>query len=93
MTAAVNFSVVSFSALPVLQNPDPSSIVYAALAVIASLLILEQTVYWQKKSHLPGPSWTIPIIGKFADSRNPTLENYQKSWDSGPLSAVSVFNM
>lgn len=55
--------------------------------------MLEQTVYRYKKRHLPGAAWTIPIIGKFADSVSPTLENYMKQWLSGPLSAVSVFNM
>lgn len=63
------------------------------LAIVGGLLILEQAVYRFKKRHLPGASWTIPIIGKFADSLNPTLEGYKKQWDSGALSAVSVFNM
>jgi hypothetical protein len=63
------------------------------LALVGSLLVLEQTVYRAKKRHLPGAKWTIPIIGKFTDSLNPTLEGYKKQWDSGALSAVSVFNM
>lgn len=63
------------------------------LAVIGALLVLEQTVYRVKKKHLPGAKWTIPIIGKFADSLSPTLEGYKRQWDSGALSAVSVFNM
>ncbi|CAE6433069.1 unnamed protein product [Rhizoctonia solani] len=63
------------------------------LAVAGSLLVLEQTVYRMKKRHLPGAKWTIPIIGKFTDSLNPTLEGYKKQWDSGALSAVSVFNI
>ena len=63
------------------------------LTVIISLLILEQAVYRAKKGHLPGAKWTIPVIGKFADSLNPTIANYKKQWYSGPLSAVSVFNM
>ncbi|CUA72355.1 hypothetical protein RSOLAG22IIIB_01022 [Rhizoctonia solani] len=63
------------------------------LVVAGSLLVLEQTVYRMKKKHLPGASWTIPVIGKFADSLNPTLEGYKKQWDSGALSAVSVFNI
>jgi C-22 sterol desaturase len=50
-------------------------------------------VYRSKKQHLPGAKWTIPIIGKFADSLNPTLENYKAAWNAGPLSCVSVFNM
>jgi sterol 22-desaturase len=46
-----------------------------------------------RRSHLPGDKYTIPIIGKFFDSMHPTLEGYQKQWASGPLSALSVFNM
>ncbi|KAG9103856.1 RNA polymerase C-22 sterol desaturase [Ceratobasidium sp. 370] len=69
------------------------SMLATALAVIGALLILEQTVYRMKKKHLPGAKWTIPIIGKFADSVNPTLEGYKRQWDSGALSAVSVFNI
>jgi len=63
------------------------------LAVLISLLVLEQAVYRAKKQHLPGDKWTIPVIGKFADSLNPSLAKYKKQWYSGPLSAVSVFNM
>jgi C-22 sterol desaturase len=63
------------------------------LTVIISLLIYEQVNYRAKKAHLPGANWTIPIIGKFADSLHPTLEKYKKQWASGALSAVSVFNM
>lgn len=63
------------------------------LTLILSLLVLEQLVYRAKKAHLPGAKWTIPVIGKFADSLNPTLANYKAQWNSGPLSAVSVFNM
>ncbi|KIY45234.1 cytochrome P450 [Fistulina hepatica ATCC 64428] len=62
-------------------------------AIVLSLLILEQSVYRYKKQHLPGSPWTIPIIGKFADSLHPTLENYQQQWNSGSLSCVSVFNI
>lgn len=70
-----------------------STWLYTTLVVITTFLILEQTVYRSKKRHLPGSKWTIPIIGKFADSLHPTLENYEKQWDSGALSALSVFNM
>ena len=70
-----------------------SSWVYTSLAVIAGLLVLEQSVYRYKKGHLPGSKWTIPIIGKFADSMSPSIEGYQRQWDSGELSAISVFNM
>ncbi|KAH9176994.1 cytochrome P450 [Lactarius sanguifluus] len=41
----------------------------------------------------PGDRWTIPIIGKFADSMKPTMEGYMKQWNSGALSALSVFNI
>jgi len=63
------------------------------LAILLTLLILEQSVYRYKKKHLPGDSWTIPIIGKFADSMKPTMEGYMKQWNAGALSALSVFNM
>ena len=66
---------------------------YTTLAVVLALLALEQSVYRYKKRHLPGAKWTIPIIGKFADSVNPTFEGYMKQWNSGALSAISVFNM
>ena len=67
--------------------------VYTTLAIVLGLLVLEQSVWRYKKRHLPGDSWTIPIIGRFADSMKPTLENYMRQWNSGPLSVVSVFNM
>ncbi|KAF8525206.1 cytochrome P450 sterol C22-desaturase [Hysterangium stoloniferum] len=70
-----------------------STWLYTSLAVLAALFILEQTIYRRKKANLPGSSWTIPIIGKFADSMNPTMEGYQRQWDSGALSALSVFNI
>jgi C-22 sterol desaturase len=66
---------------------------WTTAAIIGTLLVLEQTVYWRKKRNLPGSKWTIPIIGKFADSMNPTLQNYKKQWNMGPLSCVSVFNL
>lgn len=87
-----SFSLPSVDALLNLKATT-STWVYTTLAVIATFLILEQTVYRSKKRHLPGSKWTIPIIGKFADSLHPTLENYQKQWDSGALSALSVFNI
>jgi len=62
-------------------------------ALVGTLLILEQSVYRYKKKHLPGATWTIPIIGKFADSMKPTMEGYMAQWNSGALSVVSVFNM
>jgi C-22 sterol desaturase len=66
---------------------------YTAGAVVLALLALEQSVYRYRKRHLPGAAWTIPIIGKFMDSMNPTLENYKAGWAQGALSAVSVFHM
>jgi len=72
---------------------DKPALFITSFAVILALLILEQSVYRAKKGTLPGSTWTIPIIGKFADSVNPTLEGYKKQWASGELSALSVFNM
>jgi sterol 22-desaturase len=66
---------------------------FTTAAIIVGLLILEQSVYRMKKRHLPGDAWTIPVIGKFADSLKPTIEGYKAQWDSGALSALSVFNM
>lgn len=66
---------------------------YTTIAIILALLVLEQSVYRYKKRHLPGDKWTIPVIGKFADSMKPTMEGYMKQWNSGALSALSVFNM
>jgi hypothetical protein len=66
---------------------------YTTVAILLALLALEQSVYRYKKKHIPGDKWTIPIIGKFADSMKPTMEGYMKQWNSGALSALSVFNM
>ncbi|KAH7916497.1 cytochrome P450 [Hygrophoropsis aurantiaca] len=66
---------------------------YTTAALVLTLLVLEQSVYRYKKKHLPGSSWTIPIIGKFADSMKPTMEGYMAQWNSGALSAISVFNI
>ncbi|KAI0367526.1 cytochrome P450 sterol C22-desaturase [Pilatotrama ljubarskyi] len=66
---------------------------YTTVAIVLGLLALEQSVYRYKKRHLPGDNWTIPIIGKFADSMKPTMEGYMKQWNSGALSALSVFNI
>lgn len=64
-----------------------------AVTILASLLLLEQVVYRSRKQHLPGSKWTIPIIGKFMDSRHPTMEGYMRQWAMGALSAISVFHM
>ncbi|KAG6866241.1 hypothetical protein C0991_006828 [Blastosporella zonata] len=81
------------SAFPTLVNGKSATWLWTTVAIVASLLILEQSVYRYKKRHLPGSPWTIPIIGKFADSMKPTMEGYKKQWDSGALSAISVFNI
>ncbi|KAF8665134.1 hypothetical protein AX16_000600 [Volvariella volvacea WC 439] len=70
-----------------------STWLFTTLAIVAALLALEQTVWRYKKRHLPGDRWTIPLIGRFADSVSPTMANYKRQWDSGALSAVSVFNI
>ena len=92
------FMPASTSPLPlynftVPSNADTITWLYTTLAFILALLALEQSVYRYKKGHLPGDKWTIPIIGKFTDSMSPTIEGYKKQWDSGDLSAISVFNM
>jgi len=104
MDKSASASIASFTANPPLYSfPIPSflaplknesfSSFYTTLAILASLLVLEQAVYRYKKRHLPGAAWTIPLIGKFADSMAPSMEAYKRQWDSGALSAVSVFNM
>jgi C-22 sterol desaturase len=91
-TSLAHFSNIQ---LPYLLSSasDAATWTYTTLAIIFVLLALEQSVYRYKKKHLPGDSWTIPIIGKFADSMKPTMEGYMKQWNSGALSALSVFNM
>ena len=93
----------SSTASPLYPSPSSSVLIflygttstwfYTTAAIVASLLLLEQIVYRYKKRHLPGASWTIPLVGKFADSMSPSMEGYKKQWDSGALSAISVFNM
>ncbi|KAK2461702.1 hypothetical protein APHAL10511_006165 [Amanita phalloides] len=85
-----NISVPSF---PNILRVQSRSWLYTTIIVLLSLLAVEQAVYKYKKRHLPGASWTIPIIGKFAESLNPTIEGYKKQWDLGALSAISVFNI
>ncbi|CAO1625165.1 unnamed protein product [Parajaminaea phylloscopi] len=84
---------LDYLSLPSLKSASTTSVVFTVLAIIASVLILEQVVYRQRKGHLPGPKWTIPIIGKFADSLRPSMENYMAGWNSGPLSVASVFHI
>ncbi|KAA1468453.1 cytochrome P450 [Dentipellis sp. KUC8613] len=102
MAAPFNFSAEAPQPASAYPIPFPAfltsasgvvSWVYTTAAILAGLLILEQTVYRHKKRHLPGDKWTIPLIGKFADSMKPTMEGYMKQWNSGALSAISVFNI
>ena len=89
-------STPASTSVPPYSVPLPSgsgSWLYTTLAVLFTLLALEQSIYRYKKRHLPGATWTIPIIGKFADSVKPTMEGYMRQWYAGDLSAVSVFNM
>ena len=86
------YSFPSSSVLIFLRGTTPTWF-YTTAAIVASLLLLEQIVYRYKKRHLPGASWTIPLVGKFTDSMSPSMEGYKKQWDSGSLSAISVFNM
>ena len=87
-------SLAHFSNIHLLSSASNAATwTYTTLAIVFTLLALEQSVYRYKKRHLPGDSWTIPVIGKFADSMKPTMEGYMKQWNSGALSALSVFNM
>ena len=74
-------------------SAETATWLWTTAAIVLTLLALEQAVWRYKKRQLPGDNWTIPVIGKFVDSMKPTLENYMKQWNSGALSAVSVFNM
>ena len=91
-TSLTHFSSVRFPTL-FFSASNAITWTYTTFAIVIALLVLEQSVYRYKKRHLPGDRWTIPIIGKFADSMKPTMEGYMKQWDSGALSALSVFNM
>jgi C-22 sterol desaturase len=91
-TSLVQLSNIQFPSL-LSSTSKVATWTYTTLAIVFALLALEQSVYRYKKKHLPGDSWTIPIIGKFADSMNPTMEGYMKQWNAGALSALSVFNM
>lgn len=84
-----HISIPSFLSAPA----GTATWLYTTIAIVFGLLALEQSVYRYKKRHLPGDNWTIPVIGKFADSMKPTMEGYLRQWNSGALSALSVFNM
>ncbi|KAK0198993.1 cytochrome P450 [Armillaria mellea] len=86
-------SLDSFPSVFSLPSSQSATWLVTTTVILVSLLILEQSVYRYKKRHLPGDKWTIPIIGKFADSMKPTMEGYMKQWNSGALSAISVFNI
>ena len=90
-TPIANIPVPSF--LNAVTSSPSATWLYTTGALLLSLLILEQSVYRSKKKHLPGDKWTIPLVGKLFNSMNPTMENYMKGWNSGALSALSVFNM
>jgi C-22 sterol desaturase len=79
--------------LPSIKDASPLSIAATVLVVILTLLACEQIIYRRRKAHLPGPSWTVPVLGKFLDSMNPSMSNYMKGWNSGPLSVASVFHI
>ncbi len=85
--------LVDYLTLPSLKSSSWTSTATTVVVVIATMLVLEQWLYRSRKAHLPGPKWTIPVIGKFMDSLHPSLENYMAGWNSGPLSAASVFHM
>ncbi|KAJ6604188.1 cytochrome P450 sterol C22-desaturase [Mycena vulgaris] len=91
-TASPLYSFPSLSAFS-FNAPGSFAWLYTTAAVLFVLLALEQSVYRAKKGSLPGDKWTIPVIGKFADSMKPTMEGYKRQWDSGVLSAISVFNI
>lgn len=76
-----------------LKDASPLQVLGTVAAIVVTLLLCEQVLYRYRKGHLPGPTWTTPVIGKFADSLKPSLDNYRKGWDSGPLSVASVFHM
>ncbi|UZJ55322.1 hypothetical protein CBS101457_004642 [Exobasidium rhododendri] len=86
-------SILRWLLLPNLRDANIFSLLGSLLLVAITLLIGEQVLYRKRKGSLPGPAWTMPIIGKFADSLRPSLEKYQEGWNSGPLSVASVFHI
>jgi C-22 sterol desaturase len=85
----------AFSLLPLSSVLHDKSFawLFTTVAIVATLLVIEQVVWRYKKGVLPGDAWTIPVIGKFMDSMSPSIEGYKKQWSLGDLSALSVFNM
>ncbi|GAA5990567.1 hypothetical protein JCM10908_003134 [Rhodotorula pacifica] len=90
------FGLSGLSALPIslpsIKEAKPSTVWTSVLCVVVALLIAEQALWRSRKKHLPGKQWQIPIIGQFAESLNPTMQAYKRSW-STPLASVSVFNI
>ncbi|TNY20659.1 cytochrome P450 [Rhodotorula diobovata] len=68
------------------------TIATSVLAVVVTLLLAEQALWRSRKQTLPGHAWQIPVIGQFAESLNPSMEAYKRSWAT-PLASVSVFNI
>lgn len=79
--------------LPAFGALSNTNWVTTTVVLVGTLLVLEQIRYRYKKRHLPGPAFTIPIIGKFVNSLYPSIENYCKQWSTGDLSALSVFHI
>ncbi|TPX32875.1 hypothetical protein SmJEL517_g04074 [Synchytrium microbalum] len=75
----------------VLKSPLFTRPYTVGASVLIGALLYEQIRYRAKKAHLPGPSFTIPLIGSLLESLYPSFEGYLNQWKSGALSVVSVF--
>ncbi|KAM0792936.1 hypothetical protein ACM66B_002695 [Microbotryomycetes sp. NB124-2] len=75
-----------------LEGMTGAQIASSILVLLVTLLIAEQSLWRYRKGNLPGHKWQIPLIGQFAESLNPTMEAYKRSW-ANPLASVSVFNI
>lgn len=91
--AAYKGNAIRSLIVPSLKDASLGSVVVTVAVIVLTLLACEQIIYRRKKAGLPGPTWTMPVIGKFADSVKPSLVKYKQGWDSGPLSVASVFHM
>ncbi|KAK0455908.1 cytochrome P450 [Armillaria borealis] len=88
--SASSTSGASFDSFPsVFSLPSSQSATWlvTTTVILVTLLILEQSVYRYKKRHLPGDKWT------YSYHWQPTMEGYMRQWNSGALSAISVFNI
>ncbi|GJN88232.1 hypothetical protein Rhopal_001197-T1 [Rhodotorula paludigena] len=85
--AAIGKLAASLPELPQVEW-TAKTIATSVLAVVVTLLIAEQALWRSRKQQLPGHAWQIPVIGQFAESLNPTMEAYKRSW-STPLASVS----